>query len=75
SIFATPALAAIAAPQLGINYRGSALCDERDAFGNLSQVRDVVNGIDNNRQYGDGQKIACVGHLCAFFRNTGRTNS
>ncbi|KAG7098140.1 hypothetical protein E1B28_000110 [Marasmius oreades] len=74
SVFSAPASAEVLAPQIGINCRGSGLCGSQTG-GTLSQVLNIARNIDDNRQYSDGQHIACVDHLCAFYQNTGRTNS
>ncbi|KAF9257361.1 killer toxin [Marasmius fiardii PR-910] len=74
NVFTTPVSASTLAPQLGINCRGSVLCSSQTTA-SLSGVFNTVRGIDDNRQYGDGQNIVCLDHLCAFYQKTGRTNS
>ncbi|CEI60144.1 unnamed protein product [Fusarium venenatum] len=64
---------------LGINCRGSSKCSA--LFGSSSVARDltnVINNIDENRWYRNGEHIACVGNqagngggYCAFLQNTG----
>ncbi|EGU86399.1 hypothetical protein FOXB_03083 [Fusarium oxysporum f. sp. conglutinans Fo5176] len=59
----------------GINCNGAAGCPS--VAGNLDQLINLANGIDDNRWYNSGQKIVCIqtnlGNtgLCAFQQNTG----
>ncbi|KAI3606993.1 killer kp4 [Moniliophthora roreri] len=74
STFVALALSAASAAALGINCRGSSQCSQAGAT--LGQLQSLINnGVDNNRQYSNGQQIACLSHLCAFFQNTGGSNS
>ncbi|KAI0528524.1 killer toxin [Xylaria digitata] len=70
-------LTAMGCQCLGINCRGSGLCD---GFINTSingyeadTLTKWINGIDPNRWYNNGQQIACFesSHICAFLQNTG----
>lgn len=59
---------------LGINCRGSVLCDN-PSFKLTTLLADVQK-IDNNRWYQNGEHIACWenvagGGLCAFLQGTG----
>ncbi|EAW10839.1 uncharacterized protein ACLA_053130 [Aspergillus clavatus NRRL 1] len=73
---------ALSANALGINCRGSAKCSAlwgpSDA---AKQLTNVIQGIDTNRWYLNGEHIACVGNdagngggYCAFLQKTGGTN-
>lgn len=56
---------------LGINCRGSALCANRGLA--MVELRDAVNNDnDPNRQFNNGQQIACTdNNICAFVQNFG----
>lgn len=68
---------------LGINCQGSANCN---TFGNnqiAAQLTHAISGIDTNRWYSNGDRIACAGSgapitgnggFCAFLQNTGGAN-
>ncbi|KAK7056931.1 hypothetical protein VNI00_002649 [Paramarasmius palmivorus] len=73
SVFVALTLSGAAVNALGINCRGSSQCSQ--AGSTLGQLANLMNGIDDNRQYGDGTQIACLSHLCAFFQRTGTNNS
>jgi hypothetical protein len=51
---------------LGINCRGSALCDIGDVGGTLDGVIKIVQDIEDGKTFTPGEHIACQGHLCAF---------
>ncbi|KAJ3539817.1 hypothetical protein NM208_g5331 [Fusarium decemcellulare] len=61
---------------LGINCRGSLNCNLYGA-NVANDMVNLINGIDSNRWYNNGQQIACVtrehdaGAICAYFQNTG----
>ncbi|KFX92759.1 hypothetical protein O988_07137 [Pseudogymnoascus sp. VKM F-3808] len=61
----------------GINCHGSANCDTAPDNGlSLSTLVDIVQGIDDNRWYNDGEQIACEwadffsGALCVFWQGS-----
>ena len=63
-------LGASSVTALGINCRGSALCDIGDLGGNLPGLIELVANIPSTDSFGPGEHIACAGHLCAFTQNT-----
>ncbi|ESK95717.1 killer kp4 [Moniliophthora roreri MCA 2997] len=74
SVVTALVIGAASANALGVNCRGSSLCGQAGAT--LGQLANVINnGINDGGQYGDGTQIACSMHLCAFFQNTGTSNS
>ncbi|KAJ3490896.1 hypothetical protein NLG97_g5693 [Lecanicillium saksenae] len=65
---------AVGASAEGINCHGSSNCG--NAGFKLSDLRNTMDGIDDNRVYQNGQHIACWENLartgfCAFLQNTG----
>ncbi|KAB8221348.1 killer toxin [Aspergillus novoparasiticus] len=81
-VFLIVASALTANAKLGINCRGSAKCSvlwgPSDA---AQQLTNVIQHIDTNRWYMNGEHIACVGNqagngggYCAFLQKTGGTN-
>ncbi|KAI8663272.1 hypothetical protein FSOLCH5_008426 [Fusarium solani] len=76
SILLPLATVAVGVDALGINCRGSANCMLYGANVSKDMVN-LLNGVDPNRWYNNGQQIACVtrqndaGAICAFFQNTG----
>ena len=59
------------ASALGINCQGSTICSSYK--GTAGWLKSFIDGIDGNRWYNNGQKIACyngseVGANCAFFQ-------
>ena len=52
---------------LGINCRGSGEC-ARDAA--AMQLTGYINELDPNSWFDDGEKLACVGRICAFLQGT-----
>ncbi|XEV04561.1 hypothetical protein FSHL1_009848 [Fusarium sambucinum] len=63
---------------LGINCRGSSKCSQIWGPDNVARdLTNVINKIDGNRWYRNGEHIACVGNqagngggYCAFLQNT-----
>ncbi|KAL4886885.1 killer toxin [Aspergillus karnatakaensis] len=61
---------------LGINCRGSSNCAQPDAPALINLVA-LIDNIDPNRWYDNGQQIACQneaflqGAVCAFLQNSG----
>lgn len=58
--------AASSVSALGINCRGSALCDIGFVGGNLAGLIKLVEDIPDGKTFNPKQHIACQGHLCAF---------
>ena len=55
---------------LGINCRGSAMCDLGGNNGaTLSQLIKRVEEMPAHFSWGPGEHIVCVSHLCAFTQN------
>lgn len=76
NIWASLLLAAVGTQALGINCRGSPMCN---SFINTSinsyeadTLTQWIGGIDENRWYNDGEQIACYepSHICAFLQKT-----
>ncbi|WYZ37982.1 hypothetical protein EsH8_II_001488 [Colletotrichum jinshuiense] len=59
----------------GINCEGSGNCNRSINTGvngnEANQLKSLIDRIDDNRWYNNGQKIACVNWVCAFLQNTG----
>jgi Kp4 len=76
NIWASLLLAAAGTQALGINCRGSALCNSslNGAINGYEAdtLTQWINGIDPNRWYNDGEQIACFvpSHICAFLQKT-----
>ncbi len=66
STFFSILLGASSVTALGINCRGSALCDIGQLGGNLAGLIELVGNIPDTDT---GAHIACAGHLCAFSQN------
>ncbi|KAL6711825.1 hypothetical protein ACN47E_002868 [Coniothyrium glycines] len=45
---------------LGINCRGSAMCSGQRCEISLTELRKMVDGIDDNKEYVNGNQIACA---------------
>lgn len=78
TIWALAAALAGTSSALGINCRGSGLCVSNKGI--LGQAQGQLRGLDQNKQFSDGEHITCVKSsvtignpsLCLFYQNTGR---
>ncbi|OAQ68047.1 killer toxin, Kp4 [Pochonia chlamydosporia 170] len=78
TIWALAAALAGTSSALGINCRGSGLCASNKGI--LGQAQGQLRGLDQNKQFSDGEHITCVKSsvtignpsLCLFYQNTGR---
>lgn len=55
---------------LGINCRGSFVCNTGAITCGIADLQDQVNMLDDDASFGPGEHIACCDHLCAFTQNT-----
>jgi hypothetical protein len=71
SLLSTTALLLTPAFSLGINCFGSFQCGPilDPVMSDIANV--IVNQIDRNRFYNNGEHIACAGIFCAFLQNSG----